>query len=100
MKWSEKWQMLFNFEKCKCLYAEHGNTGVNYEMGGFYILHFTSRASAGHPLLKCACAVMKYNRRSAGLILSTNVAMLSPPSFFCENPAMYPAFPLTDAARF
>ena len=28
--------MLFNFEKCKCLHAGHGNTRVNsyYEMGG------------------------------------------------------------------
>ena len=26
--------MLFNFEKCKCLHAGHGNTGVNNEMGG------------------------------------------------------------------
>ena len=26
--------MLFNVEKCKCLHAGHGNTGVNYEMGG------------------------------------------------------------------
>ena len=34
IKWSEKWQMLFNFHKCKCLHAGHGNTGVNYEMGG------------------------------------------------------------------
>ena len=34
IKWSEKWQMLFNFEKCKYLHAGHGNTGVNYEMGG------------------------------------------------------------------
>ena len=33
-KWSEKLQMLFNFEKCKCLHTWLGNTGVNYEMGG------------------------------------------------------------------
>ena len=26
--------MLFNFEKCKCLHAGRGNTGVNYEMRG------------------------------------------------------------------
>ena len=32
IKWSEKWQMLFNFVKCKCLHAGHGNTRVNYEM--------------------------------------------------------------------
>ena len=34
IKWSEKWQMLFNFEKCKCLHAGHGNTGVNYAIEG------------------------------------------------------------------
>ena len=37
IKWSEKWQMLFNFQKCKFRYAGHGNTGVNYEMGGIII---------------------------------------------------------------
>ena len=34
VKWSEKWQMLFNFVKCKCLRTGPGNTGMNYEMGG------------------------------------------------------------------
>ena len=34
IKWSEKWQMLFNFVKCKCLHTWPGNTGMNYEMGG------------------------------------------------------------------
>ena len=33
-KWSEKWQMLFNFVKCKCIHTGQGNTGINYEMGG------------------------------------------------------------------
>ena len=32
VKWSEKWQMLFNFGKCKCLYTGPRNTGMNYEM--------------------------------------------------------------------
>ena len=31
---SEKWQMVFNFWKCKCLHTGPGNTGMNYEMGG------------------------------------------------------------------
>ncbi len=31
-RWSEKWQMLFNFGKCKCLNRGPGNTGMNYEM--------------------------------------------------------------------
>ena len=34
VKWSEKWQILFNFGKCKCLHTGPGNTGMNYEMGG------------------------------------------------------------------
>ena len=37
IKWSEKWQMLFNVEKCKCLHAGHGHTVVNYEIGGAII---------------------------------------------------------------
>ena len=34
VRWSEKWQMLFNFGKCRCLHTWPGNTGMNYEMGG------------------------------------------------------------------
>ena len=34
VKWSEKWQMLFNFGKCKCLHTGPGSTSINYEMGG------------------------------------------------------------------
>ena len=34
VKWSEKWQMLFNIGKCKCLHTGPGNMGMNYEMGG------------------------------------------------------------------
>ena len=33
VKWSEKWQMLFNFGKCKCLHIGHGNLDVNYKVG-------------------------------------------------------------------
>ena len=33
VKWSEAWQMLFNFGKCKCLHTGHGNLDVNYKMG-------------------------------------------------------------------
>ena len=37
VRWSEKWQMLFNVGKCKCLHTGPGNTGMNYEMGGTII---------------------------------------------------------------
>ena len=32
VKWFEKWQMLFNFSKCKCLHTGHGNLDVNYKI--------------------------------------------------------------------
>ena len=34
VKWSEKWQILFNFGKCKCLNPGHGKLDVNYKMAG------------------------------------------------------------------
>ena len=34
VRWSQKWQMSFNFGKCKCLHIGPGNTGMNCEMGG------------------------------------------------------------------
>ena len=33
VKWSEKWQILFNYGKCKCLHTGHENLDVNYKMG-------------------------------------------------------------------
>ena len=30
---SEKWQMLFNFGKCKCFLTGHGNEDAQYTMG-------------------------------------------------------------------
>ena len=33
VKWCEKWQMLFNFGKCKCLHTGQGNLDINYTMG-------------------------------------------------------------------
>ena len=32
VKLSEKWQMLLNFEKCKCLHTGYGNMGINCKM--------------------------------------------------------------------
>ena len=34
VRWSEKWQVLFNFGKCKCVHTGPGNTGMNYEREG------------------------------------------------------------------
>ena len=32
-EWSEKWQMLFNYGKCKCLHTGHGNEDAQSTMG-------------------------------------------------------------------
>ena len=32
-EWSEKWQMLFNYRRCKCLHSGHGNEDAQYTMG-------------------------------------------------------------------
>ena len=37
-EWYEKWQMLFNFWKCKCLHARHGNEEARYRMGGTVLI--------------------------------------------------------------
>ena len=34
VKWSEKWQMLLHFGKCKCIHIGHGNMDEEYKMGG------------------------------------------------------------------
>ena len=33
VKWSEKWQMVFNFGKCKCIHIGHGNMDEKYTIG-------------------------------------------------------------------
>ena len=37
VKWSEKWHMLFNFGKYKCLHTGHGNLDINYNMGDTFL---------------------------------------------------------------
>ena len=32
VKWSEKWQMLKHFGKCKCIHTGHGNMGEEYKI--------------------------------------------------------------------
>ena len=36
VKWSEKWQMLFNFGNCKRIHIGHGNMDEEYKMGMLY----------------------------------------------------------------
>ena len=47
VKWSEKWQMLVNLEKCKCIHIGHGNTGEEYKMGDAVLGRTTQETDLG-----------------------------------------------------
>ena len=47
VKWSEKWQMLFNFGKCKCIHIEHGNMDEEYKMGDAVLGRTTQEKDLG-----------------------------------------------------
>ena len=47
VKWSEKWQMLFNFGKCKCIHIEHGNMYEEYQMGDAVLGTTTQKKDLG-----------------------------------------------------
>ena len=47
IKWSEKWQMLFNFGKCKCIHIGHGNMDEEYKMGDAVLCRTTQEKDLG-----------------------------------------------------
>ena len=47
VKWSEKWQMLLNFRKCKCLHIGHGNMAKEYKMGDAVLGRTTQEKDLG-----------------------------------------------------
>jgi len=77
IKWSEKWQMLFNFSKCKCLHTGHRNEDVHYTMGGRVLSTTTTEKDLGVIISadmkvseQCAKAASKGNQM-LGLIRRT-----------------------------
>ena len=47
VKWSEKWQMLLNFGKCKCIHIGHGNMADEYTMGNAVLGRTTQEKDLG-----------------------------------------------------
>ena len=73
VKWSEKWQMLFNFGKCKCLHIGPGNTRMNYEMGGTILSTTVKEKDLGVTMNanmkvseQCRIAASKGNQQTRG----------------------------------
>ena len=77
VKWSEKWQMLFNFRKCKCIHIGHGNMDEEYKMGGAVLGRTTQEKDLGVTFSanmnvseQCGIAASKGNK-ILGLIRTT-----------------------------
>ena len=47
VKWSEKWLMLLNFEKRKCLYVGYGNVDEEYKKGDAVLAKITTEKDLG-----------------------------------------------------
>ena len=47
VKWSEKWQMLLNFWKCKCIHIGQGNMDEEYKMGDAVLGRTTQEKDLG-----------------------------------------------------
>ena len=47
VKWSEKWQMLLTFGKCKCIHIGHGNMDEEYKMGDAILGRTTQEKDLG-----------------------------------------------------
>ena len=47
VKWSEKWQMVFNFGKYKCIHTGHGNMDEEYKMGDAVLGRTTQEKDLG-----------------------------------------------------
>ena len=47
VKWSEKWQILIQFWKCKCIHIGHGNMDEEYKMGDAVLGRTTQKKDLG-----------------------------------------------------
>ena len=101
VKWSEKWQMLFNFGKYICIHTGPGNMGMNYEMGGTILTktgkekdlgvsmnanmkiseHCRIAASKGNQILGMIRRNITYNEKS--LIVPLYKAIVRPHLDYC-----------------
>ena len=77
VKWSEKWQMLYNFGKCKCIHTGHGNMDEEYKIGDAVLGRTTQEKDLGLTFIadmkvleQCGIAASKGNQ-ILGLIRRT-----------------------------
>ena len=94
VKWYEKWQMLFNVGKCKCIHIGHGNMDKEYKMRDAVIGRTTQEKdlevtfSADMKVSEqCGIAASKRNKKKfyneKQLIVPTYKAIVKPLLEYC-----------------
>ena len=95
--WSEKWQMLYNFGKCKCIHIGHGNMDEEYKMGDAVLGRTTQEKDLGvtfnadmNVSKQCGIAASKGNKirrtityKAKQLILPLYKAIVRPHLEYC-----------------
>ena len=66
--WSEKWQLLFNVKKCKCLHIGHNNTCHKYKMNGNKLDHVDEEKDLGVLIDD----QLKFHRQTASAVKKAN----------------------------
>ena len=66
--WSEKWQLLFNVKKCKCLHIGHNNTCHKYKMNGAKLDHVDEEKDLGVLIDD----QLKFHRQTASAVKKAN----------------------------
>ena len=101
VKWAEKWQMLFNNDKCKCLHIGQANAKTNYLMNNTVLLSTERETDLGVIVSsdmkvseQCGTAARKGNQilglirrniayRDTRLILPLYLALVMPHLEYC-----------------
>ena len=86
VKWSEKWQMLFNFGKCKCIHIGHGNTqekdlGVTFSADMKVSEQCGIAASKGNQILGLIRRTITYKEKQ--LVVPLYKAIVRPHLEYC-----------------
>ena len=81
VKWSDKWQMLLNFGKCKHIHIGHGNMDDEYKMGDALLSRTTHAASKGNTILGLIRRSITYKEKQ--LIVPLYKAIVIPHLGYC-----------------
>ena len=92
VKWSELWQLPFNYGKCKCLHLGKNNQGNSYYMNGKCLSHVENEKDLGVIIDK----ELKFHKQSAAAVMKANrVLGLIKKTFTTKSEATIPLLYMT-----